>query len=67
MERQQIAKALKKRREELGKTYYRLAVDSGTEQTQIKTIESGRVSFNIDSLVKLCDALGMEIKLVNKK
>ena len=58
-----IARVIKKARETKGWSIYKLAYKSGVNCTHIYRIEEGFLSVRIDTLHKLCKALGLEIKV----
>lgn len=60
---QQIGEQLRERCKKLGITRYRLSKDTGIHYGYIKNLEEGKRSMSINMLNRLCDALGLEIKL----
>lgn len=59
--------ALKKRREVLGVTQENLAELSGVGLRTLKALESGNSNPTFETLNKLAEVLGMELKLEVKK
>ena len=59
--------ALKKRREELGVTQGHLADLAGVGLRTLKEIESGKGNPTFETLNKLAEVLGMELKLEVKR
>ena len=62
-----LIKALKNRREELGVTQDYLAELAGVGLRTLKEIESGKGNPTFETLNKLAEVLGMELKLEVKK
>lgn len=58
-----IAREVKKAREAKGWSVYKLAYKSGVNYAHIYRLEEGFLSVRIDTLHKLCKALGLEIKV----
>ena len=58
-----IARVIKKARETKGWSVYKLAYKSGVNCAHIYRLEEGFLSVRIDTLHKLCKALGLEIKV----
>ena len=67
MHRTELINAIKERRETLKITQEHLAELSGVGLRTLKAIESGKGNPTFDTLNKLVDVLGMEIKLEVKK
>lgn len=67
MHLQEIIKTLKKRRELLGVTQEHLAELSGVGLRTLKALESGKSNPTFETLTKLTEILGMEIKLEVKQ
>lgn len=67
MHQQDLIKALKDRREALKVTQEYLAELSGVSLRTLKAIESGKGNPTFDTLNKLAEVLGMELKLEVKK
>lgn len=67
MHQKDLIAALKSRREELGVTQDNLADLAGVGLRTLKEIESGKGNPTFDTLHKLADVLGMELKLEVKK
>lgn len=67
MHLEQLVIALKHRREVLGVTQEQLADLSGVGLRTLKALESKKSNPTLDTLTKLADVLGMELKLVVKK
>ena len=63
----QLVITLKKRREVLGVTQEQLADLSGVGLRTLKALESKKSNPTLETLTKLADVLGMELKLVVKK
>jgi len=64
--RKQIGKTIFDRRTVLDLSYYRLQKETDLTLQQIKSIEKGEKNYTVNSLVILCDALGIKIELKNK-
>ena len=64
---EKIISDLKSRRAELSITQKDLAELSGVALVTIKKLESGKAKPTLETLTKLTDVLGMEIKLEVKK
>lgn len=58
-----ISRVIKKAREAKGWSIYKLAYESGVNYAHIYRLEEGFLSVRIDTLHKLCKALGLEIKV----
>ena len=67
MHQEDIIKALKDRREALKVNQEYLAELSGVSLRTLKAIESGKGNPTFDTLNKLAEVLGMELKLEVKK
>ena len=67
MHQEEIIKVLKDRREALKVTQEHLAELSGVGLRTLKSIESGKGNPTIETLNKLADVLGLELKLEIKK
>ncbi|MEQ8553901.1 MAG: helix-turn-helix transcriptional regulator [Cyclobacteriaceae bacterium] len=67
MHLEQLVIALKHRREVLGVTQDQLADLSGVGLRTLKALESKKSNPTLETLTKLADVLGMELKLVVKK
>ena len=67
MHQKEIIKALKDRREALKVNQEYLAELSGVSLRTLKAIESGKGNPTLDTLNKLAEVLGMELKLEVKK
>jgi len=63
MDFQQIASAIKKRREFLGLTQLDLSELSDVALRTVNGLESGKASVNLNNLTAIADTLGMEIQL----
>ena len=63
----ELVSTLKQRREVLGVTQEQLAELSGVGLRTLKALESKKSNPTLDTLVKLADVLGMELKLMIKK
>jgi y4mF family transcriptional regulator len=59
-----IVETLKQRRKELGITQEQLAEIADVGLRSLKAIECGKANPTLDTLSKLADVLGMEVKLV---
>lgn len=64
---QKIGEQLQERREKLGIARYRLSKDTSIHYGYIKDLEEGKRSMSINMLNRLCEALGLEIKLEPSK
>lgn len=62
-----LIQQIKQRREILGVTQEHLAELSGVGLRTLKALESGHSNPTFETLNKLADVLGMELKLVIKK
>jgi y4mF family transcriptional regulator len=67
MHQTELVKLLKERREVLGVTQDYLAELAGVGLRTLKEIESGKGNPTFETLNKLMDVLGMELKLQVKK
>ena len=67
MHLKELIKSLKKRREVLGVTQEHLAELSGVGLRTLKALESGKSNPTFQTLNKLAEVLGMELKLEVKK
>lgn len=67
MHQSNLIKALKSRREELGVTQDYLAELAGVGLRTLKEIESGKGNPTFETLNKLAEVLGMELKLEVKR
>jgi transcriptional regulator with XRE-family HTH domain len=63
----ELIDALKKRRAILGVTQEQLAEISGVGLRTLKALESGKSNPTYETLSKLAEVLGMELKLVVKQ
>lgn len=66
MTKQQIGKELKEARKSKYKLMKDAKYDLRKEPHQIKSIEAGASNYTIDTLLDMCDKLGLEI-VINKK
>jgi transcriptional regulator with XRE-family HTH domain len=58
-----IGKKIKEIREEKGISQYRLAQLTGINRSTIKRYEEGSIKkISLDNLMKICNALGVDIK-----
>lgn len=62
-----LYETLKERRETLGVTQYDLAELSGVALRTLKEIESGKGNPTVETLNKLTDVMGMDLKLEIRK
>ena len=62
--RKNIGRQIKAAREAKGYTTRYLAKLTGLDQGHIVRIEAGRYGLTVDTLARLCDALGLKIELV---
>ena len=67
MHQEELIKVLKDRREALKVTQEHLAELSGVGLRTLKSIESGKGNPTIETLNKLADVLGLELKLEVRK
>ena len=67
MHQKELIKVLKDRREALKVTQEHLAELSGVGLRTLKSIESGKGNPTLDTLNKLADVLGLELKLEIRK
>ena len=67
MHLQKLIETLKKRRELLGVTQDHLAELSGVGLRTLKALESGKSNPTFETLTKLTEVLGMELKLEVKQ
>lgn len=63
----ELVRTLKQRREVLSVTQDRLAELSGVGLRTLKALESKKSNPTLETLTKLAEVLGMELKLVVKK
>jgi transcriptional regulator with XRE-family HTH domain len=67
MHQKELIQTLKERREALRVTQEHLAELSGVGLRTLKSIETGKGNPTIDTLAKLADVLGLELKLEVRK
>ncbi|MBA7520419.1 hypothetical protein ES705_12515 [subsurface metagenome] len=67
MHLKELVETLKKRRKLLGVTQAHLAELSGVGLRTLKTLERGKSNPTFETLVKLAEVLGMELKLEVKQ
>jgi transcriptional regulator with XRE-family HTH domain len=67
MHQKELIQTLKERREALRVTQEYLAELSGVGLRTLKSIETGKGNPTIDTLAKLADVLGLELKLEVRK
>lgn len=67
MHQHELIQTLKERREALNVTQEHLAELSGVGLRTLKSIETGKGNPTIDTLAKLADVLGLELKLEVRK
>ena len=67
MHREELIKVLKERREALKVTQEHLAELSGVGLRTLKSIESGKGNPTLETLNRLADVLGLELKLEIRK
>ncbi len=67
MHQEELIKILKERREALKVTQEHLAELSGVGLRTLKAIETGKGNPTIDTLTKLAEVLGLELKLEIRK
>ena len=67
MHLKELVKTLKKRRELLGVTQEHLAELSGVGLRTLKALESGKSNPTFETLTRLTEVLGMELKLEVKQ
>ncbi len=67
MHHKELIETIKERRETLKVTQEQLAELSGVGLRTLKQFESGKGNPTVNTLQKLADVLGMELKLVVKK
>lgn len=60
--RQALGSAIKLRRENQGLSQERLAMMVGSSKSHIWRIETGRVGVGLDDLVRIADALDVEVR-----
>lgn len=60
--RQALGSAIKLRRESQGLSQERLAMMVGSSKSHIWRIETGRVGVGLDDLVRIADALDIEVR-----
>lgn len=63
MTRTEISRAVTKARIKQRKSRYQICKETGMAHHQLKNVEEGQVNYTIDSLVNLCQALGLKIKI----
>lgn len=64
--KKEIGKKIKETREEQGLSQYMLASKAQLHQVIVRNIEECETAYSIDSLVKTCDVLGLELQVVDK-
>ena len=64
MTTQKLGKTLKKRRESLNITVYRMMKESKLGLVTVKRIEEGNDAYTFKSLLAYCKVLGLEIEFV---
>jgi y4mF family transcriptional regulator len=67
MHHTEVVNKLKQRREELGITQVDLASLAGVGLRTVKEIEGGKSNPTVETLYKLAEVLGMELKIEVKK
>lgn len=67
MHQHELIQTMKERREALNVTQEHLAELSGVGLRTLKSIETGKGNPTIDTLAKLADVLGLELKLEVRK
>lgn len=60
--RQALGSAIRLRRENQGLSQERLAMMAGSSKSHIWRIETGRVGVGLDDLVRIADALDIEVR-----
>ena len=65
--RELTATLIRERRVNLGWTQEKLAEKTGFERANISRIEAGRYFLSTKQLWVLCDALGLEMRIIEKK
>lgn len=65
MDRIELGKELKRLREKNGISTYKLK-EGGFPFAQMKDIEDSRRAYTIDTLLKYCTAVGIDIQVVSK-
>lgn len=63
MTRQQISKAIALARRRQKKTPYKVCKATNLATHQYRHLEEGSVNYTIDTLLKACEALGLEITI----
>ncbi len=61
-----IAMELKDARKRLGLTQAVLAKRSGISRTALNSIEKGTINMSVETLLRLLDVLGMDLRIVRK-
>lgn len=61
-----ITKTLEYRRKQLNKSYYFVATQSNMKLTQVKEILTGQAGLTTSSLLAICGALDLTVKVENK-
>lgn len=64
--REDLITSIIKRRTELGMSRYRLSAITGLTEFNLMNIEKGN-GFNVDSLIKICNALGLTITITSNE
>lgn len=64
--KQGLLAQLKQRRQELKFDQTKLGQLSGLSQSTISQVEKGDKDLSLESLFRVCEALGLEIKLIKK-
>lgn len=67
MDKEFIGKMIAEARKEMLLTQREVAFITGIDKTTISKIEHGKINASIDTINKLCEAVGLELKCVNFK
>ena len=64
--KKEIGKRIREARERQNLTLYMVGEKIGSHQNIVRNIEAGETAYSIDSLVKTCYVLGLELQVVAK-
>lgn len=63
---EEIGKKIKDVRESMGLSIYKVGKRAGINPSIVKSIELANSAYTIDSLIKVCDVLGLELVVTKK-
>lgn len=64
--KKEIGKKIREAREKQNLTLYMVGEKTGSHQNIVRNIEAGETAYSIDSLIKTCDVLGLELQVVDR-